>query len=145
TSDELMPPGTVYNMMEISDLTVIDTTIQGAGAIWDFTDLQGTGPSYANEVLAPASAPHISSSPAANFVLYEEIVERHSYFTVTSEYMERIGFYRNNMLATYSDPQREYEYPLTLGSSHFDDWANNSVSFPGTVDVECIGAGTLHL
>ncbi|MGI8893896.1 MAG: T9SS type A sorting domain-containing protein [Bacteroidia bacterium] len=58
--------------------------------------------------------------------------------------MERVGSWSGSGgLRTYSDPQVEYIFPLTLGSYNYDTWMNSASSSGGIYELSGIGYGTL--
>jgi len=60
--------------------------------------------------------------------------------------MQRVGSYYNGTTVTYNDPQKEYVFPLTLGTANNDTWDNSASSAGGgNYDLTCVGYGTLKL
>jgi hypothetical protein len=143
-SSEMLPPGSIVTYRLASNPGIMDTTSTGSGVSWDFTALQATGNPFTLEVLAPAAAPHTAQVPGANYAIYENAIPRYSYFNLNTQEFARVGYYVNT-LHTYTDPQVELVFPVALGSSHSDTWANTDVSFPGTYDHACIATGSLAL
>lgn len=143
TADEMLPVGSEYIMRNTLAVTSLDTS-SGMGLTWNNSHLVATGADQEVAILAPGSTPYGSSFPTATYCIYESVVSRYSYYDLNEESMARIGFYRDG-LGTYSDPQVEMVFPLTVGSYNFDDWANNTVSFPGTFSYTVLGSGTLQL
>jgi hypothetical protein len=126
-----------------NDFSSIDTSTQGANATWNQTGVTPAG-DFVMWILDPSVTPQGGSFPLANYVQYEESIGRYSYFRLTPDTMERVGSWTGT-LNTYTDPQVEYVFPLTLGTSHDDTWASTSSSFGGTYDLDCVGFGTLQL
>lgn len=148
TSDEMLPFGSVMTQKSVMDLTVIDTTIQGANSTWNFSALT---PNTATSDMVvtisnPANTPNGSAFTNSNYA-YREVQgpnTAYRYFALSSSKMERVGSYLSN-INIYSDPQVEYIFPLQLGASNNDTWASTNSSFGGTYDLTCIGTGTLVL
>lgn len=145
TSDEMLPPGSIVIYQEATVPSFVDTTDHGTNAHWDLSGLQASGSPYTYNVLAPSSTPFVGSMPAsANYAVYESIIPRYSYFSLTAESFQRVGYHVNSV-ATYSDPQQELVFPVMSGNTNTDEWANNDVTFPGTYGYTCIGSGMLNL
>jgi Secretion system C-terminal sorting domain len=147
-SSEMLPVGASFTNKSVLDLTVIDTTIKGAGVTWDFTTLTNNtaNPDLISTRVSVASTPYASSFPNSNYAFKEEngTTTNYRYFNLTSTKLERVGS-RTTSLTTYSDPQIEYIFPLVLGATNSDTWASSASSFGGNYDLTCIGAGTLKL
>lgn len=145
-SSEMLPFGSVMNQKTILNFNVIDTTIQGANATWNFSALQPNTTVVANYVTIanPSQTPYGASFPTANYAYIEGPATAYRYFNLTPAKMERVGSYFSN-LNTFNDPQTEYVFPLALGVSNNDTWDNTNSSFGGTYDLTCIGYGTLVL
>ena len=142
TSDEMAPPGTTTNYKTITDLSVLDTTIQGASAVWDFSDITAPGAvSLSVTIRTPAQTPYAAQFPTANYA-YQETPTAYRYFNLTPALMERVGSYFTGV-NQYQDPQIEYVFPLQLGTTSSDTWANTNSDFDGTYGFTCIGTGTL--
>ena len=144
-SSEMVPYGTVMTEKYINNLTVIDTTIQGAGAVWNFSGLaNSTDPDMILNIVNPSTTPYSANFPSSNYG-YKEVrgaTTNYRYFSLVSTKMERVGSYVSNV-NIYSDPQIEYVFPLTLGTTNTDTWASSNSSTGGTYDLVCIGSGTL--
>ena len=147
-SSEMLPFGSVMTEKYVMYLSVIDTTIQGAGVVWNFSSIINN-PSKSDLILNivnPSSTPYAANFPGTNYVYRETegSATNYRYFILGSTKMERVGSYVSN-INTYNDPQIEYVFPLTLGTKNNDTWDNTNSSFGGTYDIECIGTGTLNL
>ncbi len=131
-----------------SDFSVVDTSIQGANAVWDFTSLTPNNltDDYVVYIVDPSTTPYSSYFPNANYgyLIVQGSSSSYYYFNLTNSIMERLGSY-NAYAVTYSDPQIEYIFPLTLGASNNDTWQNDASALGGTYSLKCIGAGTLYL
>jgi hypothetical protein len=134
------------------NFSLVDTSIQGGGKTWDFTAFQADPNQEKLSIIfkAPAATPYASGFPSAN-VCYEEsydnVVYAYRYFTITDTKCERVGSRTvaspsNNI---YQDPQIEYAFPMGLGKTSHDTWANSNSTFGGTYDLNVIGTGTLKL
>ncbi|MGQ0826808.1 MAG: hypothetical protein ACT4ON_00280, partial [Bacteroidota bacterium] len=144
-STEMLPYGSVMTNKGIANLTVIDTTIQGAGAVWNFSALTANAnPDFVVNIVNPSTTPYAASFPGSNYG-YREVTgatTNYRYFSLTGTKMERVGSYVSNV-NLYNDPQVEYVFPLTLGTVNNDTWDNTNSSSGGTYDLKCIGSGTL--
>jgi hypothetical protein len=144
-SNEMLPFGSVMTLTPVQDLTVIDTTIKGANAVWNFSGITNGGSNLTVTITNPALTPYGSSFPASNYAYAESPAIAYRYFTLNSAKMERVGSYSGTTLKTYSDPQIEYVFPLGLGTTNQDTWANDASSFGGNYNITCLGTGTLTL
>ncbi len=144
-SSEMLGFGSKVIQKYISDLSVIDTTIQGNGVVWDFSSLKNNA-SIQDLVITiadPNSTPYAAAFPNANYVYIEsQSTTNYRFFNLSTDKMERVGSYVSSV-NTYSDPQTEYVFPLTLGTKNTDSWNSTNSSFGGTYDLECVGSGTL--
>lgn len=146
TSDKMLPFGSVMTLKPISDFSIIDTTIKGADVTWDFSSLSATSdPNLVVTIVDPSTTPYSSDFTNSNYAYKESPTTAYRYFNLTSSKMERVGSWSGGVLKTYSDPQVEYVFPLNLGVSNLDTWANSSSSFGGDYNIYCIGYGTLKL
>ena len=147
-SSEMLPFGSTMTEKAVKDLSIIDTTIQGGGVVWNFSAITTNTvvPNVLVTVTDPALTPYADSFPAANYS-YKEVrgtSTSYQYFILSGTKMERVGSYVSN-LNTYNDPQTEYVFPLALDTVNHDTWDNTNSSTGGTYDLVCIGAGTLML
>jgi len=145
---EMLPFGSVMVEKKIENLSIINTSIQGSASIWDFSKLTSSPKSLdlVINIVDPATTPYSASFKNSNYAYKEETggTIKYRYFNLTDTKMERVGSYGNNV-NTYSDPQIEYIFPLSLGASNEDEWESTNSSFGGTYDLECVGDGTLKL
>jgi len=143
---EMLGFGSTFTDKNISDFSVIDTTIQGNGVTWDFSSLKNDASTddVVLTIIEPKKTPYASSFPNATITYIETMgtTSYYRYFNITANKLERVGSYTTS-LKTYSDPQIEYVFPLTLGTKNKDTWANTSSSTGGTYELECVGSGTL--
>ncbi len=146
TSSEMLPPGSILVQRVMSDVSVLDTTIQGQNVTWNFTAITPLTSQlpFNNEVMLPASTPHPTTFPASNYVIYETEIPRYSYFSLTPQTFSRVGGWVDQAV-TYSDPQIELTFPMSYGVSNLDTWASTASSFGGTYQFACIGSGALQL
>ncbi|HEY0978032.1 MAG TPA: hypothetical protein VGE21_11245 [Flavobacteriales bacterium] len=144
-SNEMGLPGTSVTLSAAA--TALDLDFEtGEGVTWDFSDLSPTGIPFNNEVRVPSTGAHISQFPSANFLLYEGALARYAYYSRTPSALERVGSYSaSNGLRTFSDPQIELVFPLEIDVVNSDTWQHSASLFPGTLDLMCIGTGTLIL
>lgn len=144
-STEVLPFGSTYTLKGISNLSVIDTNIQGQNATWNFSALTA-GSSILNvTVMNPDDTPYGAFVSNTNYAFKESPTTAYRYFNVTSAKMERVGSYSGSTLKTYSDPQIEYTFPMQYNTTNLDTWNNSSSSTGGTYAFTCIGSGTLIL
>lgn len=146
--NEMLPIGSVMVEKYTTDFSILDTSIQGSGVIWDFSKLKNNSsiPDLVVNIVNPASTPYSANFTNSNYA-YKEVsggITKYRYFNLTNTEMERVGSYSFN-LNIYSDPQMEYIFPLTLGAINEDTWANTNSSTGGTYDIECVGDGKLIL
>lgn len=145
--NEMLPFGSVMVEKYTDDYSIINTSIQGSGVIWDFSKLTNNLiPELVLNIVDPASTPYSADFTNSNYA-YKEVsggITNYRYFNLTDTKMERVGSYVFN-LNTYSDPQTEYIFPLSLGVSNEDTWESTNSSLGGTYDLECVGDGTLIL
>jgi len=147
-SNEMLPYGSIIHFKYSQSFSVIDTTMQGANATWNFSALVNdiTQQDLTDTMVNPALTPYGAIFPTANYA-YSEVqgtATAYRYFNKTTTKMERVGSY-TSAINTYNDPQIEYVFPLQLGASSFDTWDNTNSSSGGTYDLVCIGYGTLVL
>lgn len=145
--NEMLPFGSAMVDKYTDDFSIINTSIQGSGVIWDFSKLTNNSiPDLVINIVDPASTPYSADFTNSNYA-YKEIsggITNYRYFNLTDTKMERVGSYVFN-LNTYSDPQIEYIFPLSLGTLNIDTWESTNSSLGGTYDLECVGNGTLIL
>lgn len=144
-SSEILPFGSTYVLKGISNLNVIDTTIQGTNVTWDFSTLTPNSTILNVSIVDPATTTWGSAVPNTNYAFKETPTVAYRYFNVTSTKMERVGSFSGSTLKTYSDPQIEYTFPMQHGTINMDTWMNSSSSTGGTYEFNCIGSGTLIL
>ncbi len=146
THDKFLPVGSSWIQKPILSFNVIDTTIQGSNATWNFAALQATTAAATTiTIVNPAQTPYASTFPNATYCYMESPVIAYRYFSLTPTTFERIGSGTTSVVKTYSDSQTELTFPFTLGSANNDTWQNSASSFGGTYDFICIGSGTLVL
>jgi hypothetical protein len=143
-SADLLTPGAIMTVRSAANATVADTTLQGSDVQWDLGALSATGAVLTTEVIDPSSAPQIALFPEANRVFYESAGPRWTYFHVDSERLDRIGMHIGTNTLVYDDPQTEMIFPMTLGTSHVDDWSTTAPN-EGTMTFSVIGHGSLTL
>ncbi|WP_343633680.1 T9SS type A sorting domain-containing protein [Fluviicola sp.] len=144
-STEVLPFGSTYTLKGISNLSVIDTTIQGQNVTWNFAALTPSSSILNVTVMDPNDTPYGAFVSNTNYAFKESPTTAYRYFNVTSAKMERVGSYSGSTLKTYSDPQIEYTFPMQYNSTNVDTWNNSSSSTGGTYAFTVIGSGTLIL
>lgn len=144
-SSEFLPFGSTYVLKGISNLSVIDTTIQGSNVTWDFSTLTANSTILNVSIVDPATTPHGAFISNTNYAFKESPTVAYRYFNLTTTKMERVGSYSGSTLKTYSDPQIEYTFPMEYSTTNIDTWNNSSSSTGGTYAFDCIGSGTLIL
>ncbi|MGB3869102.1 MAG: T9SS type A sorting domain-containing protein [Flavobacteriales bacterium] len=147
-SNEMLPFGSVMHLWPSgNDNIVIDTTIQGANAVWDFSALDHwtqNNPDLQVTVVDPTTTPYATSFPSSNYAWMEAPNTAYRYFNLSSSSLQRVGSY-TSALNVYSNPQVEMIYPLQLGTSNTDTWNNTFSTTGGTYSLRCVGTGTLIL
>jgi hypothetical protein len=144
-SSEVLPFGSTYILKGISNLSVIDTNIQGSNVSWDFSTLVPNSAILNVSIVDPATTPYGPFISNTNYAFKESPTIAYRYFNVTPTKMERVGSYSGSTLKTYADPQIEYVFPMQYTSTSLDTWMNSSSSTCGTYELNCIGSGTLIL
>lgn len=148
TSGEMLGFGSVMNFSYADNYAIIDTTIQGAGVTWDFSDLDAIGgQDFTMEIVDPVTTSHGDDFPEANYAYHEDYGsdDAYRYFILSDEQLERIGSYSGSV-NTYTNSQEEYIFPLEVGVSNIDTWDNTLSSFGGgDYNLTCVGSGTLIL
>ncbi len=147
-SNEIPPFGTVMNYKLILFDLNIDTTLQGAGVTWNFSNLVGDSglSEVVLAVLNPSNTPYGLSFPSSNYCVAQANLPdtSYTYFEHSTSKLERWGTYYHS-IETYIDPKAEMVYPLSLNVSNFDTSIYSSYSQGGYYYMECIGSGTLML
>jgi hypothetical protein len=145
-SSEMAPFGSNWTLTYTQSFSVMDTTIQGANATWNFSGMQPSSNSFTINIVDPALTPYAASFPNSNYAYHESPSVAYRYFHLNSNKMERVGSWTSTGgLRTYSDPQIEYVFPLTLGTYNHDTWHNSASSTGGIYELNCIGYGNLIL
>lgn len=147
-SSEMLPFGSMSVQKTVSNLSVIDTTIQGANKTWNFSSITyNTAVSDMSvHIVNPTTTPNGASFSNSNYA-YKEVTStttNYRYFNLTSSVLERVGSYVSNV-NVYSNPQVEYVFPTVLGTTNNDSWASTNSSTGGTYNLKCIGTGTIVL
>lgn len=147
-SNEMLPFGSVMNLWPAGNPgIVIDTALQGANAVWDFSALShwtGNNPDMQITVVDPSTTPYASLFPSANYAWMEQPNTAYRYFNLSSSSLQRVGSFTFGP-NVYSNPQVEMVYPLQLGTSNTDTWNNTFSATGGTYSLRCVGTGTLIL
>jgi hypothetical protein len=147
-SNEMLPFGSEMTLWPSGNSwVVIDTTIQGANAVWDFSALDhwtSNNPDLHLTVVDPSTTPYASSFPSSNYAWMEAPNTAYRYFNLSGSSLQRVGSYTGAQ-NVYSDPQVEMVYPLQLGTTHTDTWDNTFSTTGGTYSLRCVGTGTLIL
>ncbi len=143
---DLLPIGSVTLYNGVSNLAAIDTTIQGANVTWDFSGLVSDGSDVQFSFLDPASTAQGASFPTANYARAGTNDNYIDYFIRTDDHLDLVGFWSSGGgVVTYTDPQRDMVFPMSLGVTNSDTWANTLSSFGGTYTLEGVGYGSLTL
>ncbi len=140
----MLAPGITTHMRELEDYDAVDTTIQGANAIWDFQGILPDldEPPFSLTIVDPASTPYPGLFANDNYAYWEQPNNYYRYFELTPTFMQRLGSHTLNNYVM-ADPQVEYVFPLTLGTVNWDAWWG--VADGGDYGIHCIGYGTLML
>lgn len=142
-SNEMLAPGGKIKMKSSQSFSVIDTSVQGAGVTWDFSALVPGTDELHVEIQTPQQTPFGAFFTTANYA-YKETPTAYRYFNLSSSKLERVGSYVSSA-KTYSNPQTEMVYPLSLGTYNADTWQNTGSSSGGVYELTCVGTGTLKL
>ncbi len=131
TKSEMLPINSSYTLKTATDYSLVDTTIQGENKVWDFSQLtvDPQGNELAITVKDPSKTAKASDFTNSNIAYYESPNDAYRYFKLTDSKMERVGSFAAQTLKTYDDPQIEYVFPLSYGSTSSDTWTNNISSF----------------
>jgi len=145
-SSEMAPFGTRAEYRIIDSLDIMDTSIQGANATWDFSQLMPADSpnTVVLNIVNPAQTPHGTQFPSSNYAHREEPVVVYRYYSMSDTSMERVGSWSGSLI-TYTDPLTEYVFPMSLGVGHYDSWKHDGSLFFGNYSLECVGYGTLLL
>lgn len=147
-SNEMLPIGSEMTLWPSGNgLVAIDTNIQGANAVWNFSALDhwnAKNPDLHIAVVDPSTTPYASIFPNSNYAWKETPNTAYRYFNLSSSGLQRVGSYTGAQ-NVYSDPQVEMVFPLQLGTTNTDTWNNTFSSTGGTFSLSCVGTGTLHL
>ena len=143
-SNEMQAPGETTYMLFLGNMNAVDTTIQGENMVWDFTGMmpEPGAPPFIATIIEPDSTPYGSSFPTSNIAWWEQPNNWYRYFNLTNDFMERVGSHVTSDFV-YGDPQVEYVFPLTYGTTNIDQWVG--VTDQGLYKLNCIGYGTLHV
>ncbi len=145
-SNEMLPFNSIMNLKTAQNYSIIDTTIRGANATWDFTAITAAaGGDKSLQAVRPSATPYAALFPSANYAYVQAPTTSYSYYNLSSTKMERVGSYYTSQ-NIYTNPQTEYVFPLSMGVINNDTWDNTSSSFGGgNYNLSCIGYGTLKL
>ena len=119
--------GTTLNQA-MFDATNVSEGPAGANQNWNYNPPQ-TGLTQTNFV-TPASTPYASNFPTANIAASVPTVGTpfYSYYNHTSSGTELVGFAYDDasagltLLMNYSDPQKQFQYPLTYNQQFTDNF-----------------------
>lgn len=138
-----------------NSLEVVDITIQGQNATWDFRNLEHNGSEHITiEYKDPSTSSFYSSFPSSNYLMtlsfysinqLTNYVDR--YYVLSDIKLDKIGYkYKDSATVSYTDYQTEFVFPLEVGTTNNDTWDNTASSFGGgNCNIACLGYGTLKL
>src|SRR5688500_639037 len=89
-SSEVLPFGSTYILKGISNLSVIDTNIQGSNVSWDFSTLVPNSAILNVSIVDPATTPYGPFISNTNYAFKESPTIAYRYFNVTPTKMERV-------------------------------------------------------
>jgi hypothetical protein len=121
---------------------------QGAGATWDFSELQPQGAAVTRTLQPVAQHPLAKSFGGAQWWIVENGTDL--FYSWDGAFVYHGGL-QGNMVVAYSDPETYHPYPFALGDVHSDALACTygaggvTVVRSGTVSSACVGQGTLTL
>lgn len=137
----------------------VDTSIRGANAVWDFSNLQEIDPEFYllqhYTFIAPTGQPGSDRFPLANMCRLEEIPGVNSplftYYRVGTFACSYLGEYRNEDFFSQESITDIIRFPFTFGSEFMQSISGTRYggvmtdAWDGNENVTCIGYGTLML
>ena len=147
-STEMPPNGTVMTYKTAFYNAPIDTLIQGANSIWNFSGLIADSvPDFIEIVVDPLLTPRGTSFSGSNYCLkqlyYSDTI--YDYFNLSSQSLERIGTASQPYLNIYSNYETVLAFPLSMSTSNQDSSVCTYDSLGSSYSFECIGTGLLML
>ena len=158
TRNKMMTFGSITQMADVSESTIdlIDFNQTGENQVWDFSEISNADPNkvYISTIERPVNTPYYTNYPLSNYVMVEKTLTdnietnlRYNYYLLSDTQLERLGSTNSTTKesSTYSNPQTEYVFPLSYGTTNEDTWKASFSFFTGYASLECIGTGTLKL
>lgn len=132
------------------DATDFDPGDDGAGVVWDFSDITITGPVTVFNNVNPAITPYAASFGLATLATTPDN-SSFLYYQITGAQYNSLGIGSTLSTISYSNPETIFTFPLTYNTTNDDTFAASFVSTgvsynrSGNVHVEADGYGTLIL
>lgn len=135
---EMLPLGSTFSVLEVDDITVIDTTLQGEDVVWDFTALEPYSEEFYTAVIkAPAEVEGIVS-PDVNYVLWwdDDYYFGYQLSDTTSKLAE-------TAMSIYNPALAELAFPMAQGTTRTTRTEGDDFYFDYVFKV--VGTGSLKL
>lgn len=132
------------------DATDFNPGEDGAGVVWDFSDITITGPVTVFNNVNPAITPYAASFGLATLAVTPDN-SSFAYFQVTGTQYNNLGVGSASTSFSYSNPETLFTFPLTYNSTNDDTFAATFVTTgigfnrSGDVSMQADGYGTLIL
>lgn len=117
-------PGVSFTQhVQYIDTTGIVATGSGAGQNWDFSGVTNVGSVFNNVYIDPTTTAYASSFPNAT-TCTQTSSGGYGYVQLTATQELNLGLQNSSQgVLAYSDPEVVVVFPLTLGTTHTDNWA----------------------
>jgi hypothetical protein len=125
-------PGNSYTSRS-ADTNNVTPGPSGANVNWNFASLILKPDSASGVFVNPASTPYYNRFPSATVATL--MYGMYSYFYCSSSYMETMGNVSSNMVVTYTDRLRTFQYPWTYPNSFTDNFAHTDTLSGISVNV----------
>jgi len=147
TSSQMAPFGSEFYYKHVATFTAIDTSIQGANKVWDFTGVTTTTQQdFTITIFDPSLTVHAASFPSANYAILEGPTMDNNFYVLNSTKYERIGGWDSaDGYSIYTDGQIELNFPYTstsywrdscyISGNAVSDWFYNTSLGYGTIKV----------
>ncbi len=131
------------------DADGFDPGPSGNNVTWDFTGITFTGASTGFTLMNVASTPYAADFPGAN-IAADAGIGNYAYFKLLATEYSNYGVGTAAVIVFYSDPEKIFEFPLSVGASHTDNLYSeftSGVDFirSGSVNTTTDAWGTIKL
>ncbi len=121
----------------------------GNNVTWDFSDITTIGSPFDYEIVNVASTPYAADFPGSNMAI-DGGTGSYTYFKLLATEYSNYGAGTAAAIVYYSDPEKIFEFPLSVGASHTDDFYSeftSGIEFirSGSVTTTTDAWGTLKL